>query len=143
MTMQPPKNGYKPGSGVAAVHEQYKAAGSQAAFDHGISLGLAASTLKSWCRGWDKFYGVDNSVTAAGTPAAVTEKPIKMHTKPLVTVSYCRPGRNRAYLIQQGPQASVIRFEHNGSEECLGNEWLGLPVERNDTQPVQRRLVEE
>ena len=129
--MRPPP--YKPGSRVQDVWEKYKAEGAESAFNHGISLSLAAGTLRSWIAAWAKGIGGDVPANGKTLPKADDPKPIKMYTKDLVTVSYVKTkGENKAYLIAQGPQQSVVKFVHNGREDCIENQFLGLPVVRGD-----------
>ena len=43
----------------------------------------------------------------------------------LVTVTYIKTkGHEKAKVIEAGPQASLIRFEHNGMEQCISNKFL-------------------
>ena len=47
--------------------------------------------------------------------------------KKIVEVSYVKdPDKRKAYLVEQGPEVSLIRFIHSGAEQCVGNEWLVL-----------------
>ena len=54
--------------------------------------------------------------------------------KKIVEVSYVKDSEKRkAYLVDQGPEVSVIRFIHSGAEQCVGNEWL-VPVEKKEIE---------
>jgi transposase-like protein len=64
--------------------------------------------------------------------------PIEMRTKKLVTVNYAKKPNNVAYLIEQGPQVSLVRWKHNGMDQALGNEWIGLKVERDTSKTIER-----
>jgi hypothetical protein len=47
---------------------------------------------------------------------------------PSIKVSYATSPNDKAWLIEQGPQASLIRWKHSGLTQAVGNQWLGLPV---------------
>jgi hypothetical protein len=65
--------------------------------------------------------------------------PVTMQTKQLITVSYVKDKKaNKAYLLEQGPQASLVRFAHNGTDQCIGNEWLGLPIVKNGEEEPRK-----
>jgi hypothetical protein len=132
-----PKNPHKPGSGMAKCWEVYTDQGADACFNHGVNeLGLAASSLRAWIRYWGKQAGKEEHFNP-NKP----DGPVKMYTKDLITVKYIKDKeRNQAYLIAQGPQASIVRFQHNGAEQCIANNWLGLPTERrSEPTTIQRR----
>lgn len=128
---------YKAGSRVQTAWEKYKAEGATALLGAAVALNIKPSTAKGWARMWDKEAGKvpEPQAKGNGTPTG----PIVMHTKKLITVNYVKAkGESQAYLIEQGPQASVVRFKHNGSEQCIGNDQLGLPVIRAEAQPIRR-----
>jgi hypothetical protein len=50
-------------------------------------------------------------------------------TKKRIKVSYTD---RVAYLVTQGPQASIVMWEHNGAEDCISNKFLGLPSTHRD-----------
>jgi hypothetical protein len=45
-----------------------------------------------------------------------------------IVVNYATPPNDKAWLVEQGPQTSVIRWQHSGLTQALANQWLGLPV---------------
>jgi hypothetical protein len=47
---------------------------------------------------------------------------------PVVKVEYATSPNDKAWLIEQGPQASMIRWKHSGLTEAISNQWIGLPV---------------
>ena len=51
----------------------------------------------------------------------------------IIEVNYVKdPAQRKAYLVTQGPEASVVRFIHSGIEQCISNTYLGLPIERRE-----------
>jgi hypothetical protein len=124
---------YKPGSRVQACWELYQKSGAEACLGAAVAMNLALSTVRSWVRGWDKENG--KAPERATAPAG----PIVMHTKKLITVRYVKDkDKSKAYLGDQGPQVSVVRFAHDGSEQCISNEYLGLPVDRQERNTIER-----
>ncbi len=61
------------------------------------------------------------------------DRPITMSDRhKLLNVTYVKDKKkSKAYLITQGPEQSVVRFQHNGKEECIPNNFIGLPMESN------------
>ena len=57
--------------------------------------------------------------------------PITMSSKyQLIKVKYVKTkGEDKAYLITKGPEQSIVRFQHNGREQCIPNYDLVLPSE--------------
>jgi hypothetical protein len=70
------------------------------------------------------------------TQKQIAAKQYALDTKNRIKVSYAP--KKAARLIKQGPQQSIIMWEHDGSEQCISNEWLGLPVERREPLAVRR-----
>jgi hypothetical protein len=51
-----------------------------------------------------------------------------------ITVGYADKPNNKAWLVDQGPQVSVVRWKHSGLTQAISNEWLGLPVLTKDEE---------
>lgn len=106
----------RPGSRKASVFEKYFAEGAEAAIAIGVGLGLAANTVKSWINTWIKGNANGDS------PAAPETKKGRMVTKSTVTVTY-DPERE-AYLVDEGPEVSEIRWADTGQYQFISNTHL-------------------
>jgi hypothetical protein len=124
---------YREGSRLQQCWAKWEAEGSQAMFDFGLTLGLATTTLKHWTRLWERESGTAPSLPVKQMAAKAYISQVKKRIK----VSY---SPKVAYLVEQGPQASIVMWEDSGREDCIGNQFLGLPtVRRDDPKPIQRR----
>lgn len=131
---------YKEGSRVQACWELYQKSGADACLGGAVSLNLALGTIRGLLRAWEREDGKTPAPKerSSGRPNG-EPKPVKMYTKQLVKVKYVKTkGENLAYLIEQGPQQSVVRFQHNGFEQCIPNGDLGLPIIRGEMSAVRR-----
>jgi hypothetical protein len=147
---------FRPGSRKQAVWEIYATKGLQAAFEFGLTQGLAANTVKAWHSMWKNFGDapveakiktpripkadmpkvVSTETGEELTTKAMANKVYISQTKKPVKVTY---SKRKAYLVEQGPQASIIMWEHNGAEDCISNEHLeGIPTVRREPRAVRR-----
>jgi hypothetical protein len=132
--------GHKPGSRIALVHEKFDAEGAEAALALGISLGLATSTIRTWVKQLSGAAGQPRPAAVATVKVNGSKEPgpVEMVSKKLLTVKYIKGAQNKAYLLQQGPQVSLVRWKHNGADQAISNEWLNLPVLREEIADVER-----
>jgi hypothetical protein len=127
---------YKEGSRIQQVWSIFEKDGGKAAFEFGSTLNLKENTLKHWVGVWSRELGKPNEVATPKAPRQPRQpkangepQPVVRHFKQVLEVSYCPAPNNKVYLLEQGPQQSIVQFLHDGREQCIGNEWLGLPVE--------------
>jgi hypothetical protein len=57
--------------------------------------------------------------------------PITMSSKyQLIEVPYIKDKkRNKVFVITKGPEQSIVRFQHDGTEQCIPNNHLKWPAE--------------
>ena len=122
---------YKIGSRLQSVWEKYESEGGEAAIAFGLSVKVSLGTLKQWTRMWEKgnvrpgvpFPTNGAAPTTTTTSVALPRPPPRsMVTKPTVVVKWDR--ERVAYLIEKGPQASIIRWGDTRDERCFANEQL-------------------
>ena len=104
---------YKPGSRVQLVWEVYESKGAEAAYNHGLTMDLKATTLKSWVRMWAKELGQDAPSIKTAIIPVNSEVAISRHKR--VYAKYW-PER-LGVLLSAGPEVSHIRWDDGSTAD--------------------------
>jgi hypothetical protein len=126
---------YKVGSRLQSVWEKYESEGSEAAIAHGLSVDVSLGTLKQWTRMWEKGnvrpgvpFPETNGAALSPTSTRAAPLPRPMVTKPTVVVKW---NRDRvAFLIEKGPEVSIVRWGDTREDRAFGNEQLEFGEEK-------------
>jgi hypothetical protein len=119
-------NIYRPGSKLFEVYAVFLSKGIEAAVAHGVTIGLAQSTLKiqakrkNWGGG-----GVQVQVEGNAIKAARKSRTIES-SKPRFRLSKKKDAR-QFIVITAGEQQSVCRWVDTGEDQCMSNSWM-LPA---------------
>ncbi len=114
--------GHKAGSRKEHCHKVFDERGPDTALEWGVSNGLAAGTIKSWCVSWGK--GVSATARVAlENGASITR------TKGNIKVIWTkRPAR----LVARGEQQSEIKWLDTGTWQCIPNDQLKFQTSKPD-----------
>ena len=127
----------RPGSRDSQVFNMFRTEGADAAYNLGVKLGLAQSTLKNWLKGMAKELSAD-----AGEVTERISIP-KIHTQRSINTEGNTIGKKRFHLsywpemkgviIEAGPQVSRVRFDTTelGNHTAFSNELLIIEEEAN------------
>ena len=132
----------RPGSRDSQVFNMFRTEGADAAYNLGVKLGLAQSTLKNWLKGMAKELSAD-----AGEVTERISIP-KIHTQRSINTEGNTIGKKRFHLsywpemkgviVNAGPQVSTVRFDTTelGNHTAFSNELL--IVEEDERNAKQR-----
>jgi hypothetical protein len=116
---------YKPGSGIHRMWTAYEKDGPDAARKIGLELHLSPSTINTRVRGWDRDKGAPKS---KALPKHQTYTAAAQIGKRRVTCSYMR--HRLGYLMVEGDQQSIVKWDDNFPETCIINKYLEDVVDK-------------
>lgn len=115
-------NIYRPGSKLFEVYAVFLEKGIDAAVAHGVTIGLAQSTLKIQAK--RKNWGGDTPVVVESNAIKVARKSRAVESsKPRFRLSKKKDAR-LFIVITEGPQQSVCRWVDTGEDQCMPNTWM-------------------
>jgi hypothetical protein len=114
-------NIYRPGSKLHEVYAVFLSKGIEAAIAHGITIGLAQSTLKIQVK--RKNWGGDASVVIESSAKIARKSRAAESTKPRYKLSKEKDAR-LFIVIEEGPQVSLCRWLDTGEDQAMPNGWM-------------------
>lgn len=114
-------NIYKPGSKLHSAYAVFLQNGIEAAVAHGITIGLAPSTLKIQVK--RKNWGGDVPVVIENAGKVARKSRAAESKAPRFRLSKKKDART-FIVIDAGEQQSLCRWIDTGEDQCMPNGWM-------------------